>query len=153
MGLALRALGHGQKVVCVQFLKDDTSGEITALKTFPDFTYIHQQPVKKFVFQMTQEEKETLKETYKNVFHSLLNHAKTCDVMLLDELCATLQLALIDEKETLQFLKEMAKTAELVITGRDPLPSLLEMGDYVSCINAEKHPYDKNCHARKGIEF
>ena len=28
MGLALRALGHGRRVVIVQFLKDGTSGEI-----------------------------------------------------------------------------------------------------------------------------
>ena len=31
-GLALRALGHGKKVVVVQFLKDGTSGEIEPLR-------------------------------------------------------------------------------------------------------------------------
>ena len=33
MGLALRALGHGRRVVIVQFLKDGTSGEIAPLRT------------------------------------------------------------------------------------------------------------------------
>ena len=32
MGLALRALGHGQRVSVVQFLKDGTSGEISLLR-------------------------------------------------------------------------------------------------------------------------
>ena len=32
MGLALRALGHGQRVTVVQFLKDGTSGEISLLR-------------------------------------------------------------------------------------------------------------------------
>ena len=32
MGLALRALGHGRRVVIVQFLKDGTSGEIALLR-------------------------------------------------------------------------------------------------------------------------
>ena len=32
MGLALRALGHGRRVVIVQFLKDGTSGEIAPLR-------------------------------------------------------------------------------------------------------------------------
>ena len=32
MGLALRALGHGRRVVIVQFLKDGSSGEIAPLQ-------------------------------------------------------------------------------------------------------------------------
>ena len=32
MGLALRALGHGRRVVVLQFLKDGTSGEIALLR-------------------------------------------------------------------------------------------------------------------------
>lgn len=32
MGLALRALGHGRRVVILQFLKDGSSGEIEMLR-------------------------------------------------------------------------------------------------------------------------
>ena len=34
MGLALRSLGHGRRVLIAQFLKDGRSGELAALRTF-----------------------------------------------------------------------------------------------------------------------
>ena len=43
--------------------------------------------------------------------------------------------------------------AELVITGRDPDPALLERADYVTEMNLIKHPYEKGVLARKGIEY
>jgi cob(I)alamin adenosyltransferase len=35
MGLALRALGHGRRVLIAQFLKDGRSGELRTLKNLP----------------------------------------------------------------------------------------------------------------------
>ena len=38
MGLALRALGHGRRVVILQFLKDGSSGEIEMLRRWQPST-------------------------------------------------------------------------------------------------------------------
>ena len=58
MGLALRSLGHGRRVLIAQFLKDGRSGELTALRTFERATVYPAEPISGFVFAMTAEEKE-----------------------------------------------------------------------------------------------
>ena len=55
MGLALRALGHGQRVSVVQFLKDGTSGEISLLRRCG--ATVRACPNAKFTWQMTDAEK------------------------------------------------------------------------------------------------
>jgi len=42
---------------------------------------------------------------------------------------------------------------ELVLTGRNAPDELIELADYVSDINAVKHPMSSGIQARKGIEF
>ncbi|MBQ2135224.1 MAG: cob(I)yrinic acid a,c-diamide adenosyltransferase, partial [Phascolarctobacterium sp.] len=41
---------------------------------------------------------------------------------------------------------------EVVMTGRNPFPELIELADYVSEVCKRKHPKDKGIMARKGIE-
>ena len=55
MGLALRALGHGRRVVIVQFLKDGTSGEIAPLRTAGATVYAC--PNAKFTWLMDENDK------------------------------------------------------------------------------------------------
>ena len=43
--------------------------------------------------------------------------------------------------------------AELVITGRNPWPYLVEKADYITEMRPIRHPYEKGVPARKGIEF
>ena len=57
MGLALRALGSGKKVVIVQFLKGGKSGEIPLLEQLGAMVY-RGKAGQKFVFQMNDAEKD-----------------------------------------------------------------------------------------------
>ena len=61
MGLALRALGSGKRVVIVQFLKGGNSGEIPLLAQLGAEIY-RGKAGQKFVFQMTPEEKAATRE-------------------------------------------------------------------------------------------
>ena len=54
MGLALRALGHGRRVVILQFLKDGSSGEIEMLRRCGAAVYAC--PNAKFTWLMTDAE-------------------------------------------------------------------------------------------------
>ena len=56
MGLALRALAAGRRVVIVQFLKGAKSGEIDMLSRLGARIY-RGKPGHKFVFQMNEEER------------------------------------------------------------------------------------------------
>ena len=52
-----------------------------------------------------------------------------------------------------RFLKRQTRThTEVVLTGRDPSPALLDLADYVSEIKKIKHPFDRGIAARIGIE-
>jgi cob(I)alamin adenosyltransferase len=70
MGLALRALGSGKRVVIVQFLKGGNSGEIPLLAQLGAEIY-RGKAGQKFVFQMTPEEKAATRELQnQNLRHS-----------------------------------------------------------------------------------
>ena len=42
---------------------------------------------------------------------------------------------------------------EVVLTGRNPSPALMEAADYITEMKKIKHPFDQGCRSRKGIEF
>ena len=52
LGLVMRELGHAQKVLVVQFLKDGKSGEISFLKQQPLVTCLYSPMPKLFYYQM-----------------------------------------------------------------------------------------------------
>ena len=62
MGLALRALGSGKKVVVLQFLKGGQSGEIPLLEQLGAKIY-RGKAGQKFVFQMNEAEKAATRKT------------------------------------------------------------------------------------------
>ncbi|MBD4632405.1 cob(I)yrinic acid a,c-diamide adenosyltransferase, partial [Xanthomonas citri pv. citri] len=74
-------------------------------------------------------------------------------LLVLDELIAAYNHGLVDREQVLAFLKEKPEDLEVVMTGRDPAPELLELADYVSEIQKRKHPFDRGMAARKGIEM
>ena len=51
------------------------------------------------------------------------------------------------------FLKNRPEQLEVVMTGRNPKPELVELADYITNMNAVKHPFEKGVPARKGIEM
>ena len=82
MGMAMRALAARKKVVIVQFLKCQESGEITLLSQLGAQIY-RGKAGHKFVFQMTEEEKaETRKVQEENLLAALQQSA---DLLILDE--------------------------------------------------------------------
>ena len=94
MGLALRALGQGMRVVVVQFLKNGTSGELEPLKKLGAAVYSGQ-PGAKFTFQMNAEEKaQATKENNARLAEAL---QQPCDLLILDEICAARNSGMVDE--------------------------------------------------------
>ena len=123
MGLALRALGHGRRVVIVQFLKDGTSGEIAPLRTAGATVYAC--PNAKFTWLMDEN----------------------------DEACAALKSNILDEallRKAAAFAKD---GREVVVTGRDPAPWLQDAADYSTEMQMHKHPYTQGIAAREGVEY
>lgn len=154
-GLALRMSGTGKKVVIVQLLKNGDSGEITAICRLPNVSYV---PVTKkfgFVFLMSEEEKKEAKAYYTGLLKVAIDTAiqERADLLVVDELIDAYGLDMIDKEEWLEFVKNRPENLEIVMTGRNPAPELLELSDYVSEVKKVKHPFDKGQPARKGIEY
>ena len=155
MGLALRALGQGQRVMVAQFMKNGKSGELAALRQLPGATVVPVEPIQKFVFRMTPEERAAARAQQCAQAESLaaLVAAEAPEVLVLDELALAMQMGLVSEESGWALIEAGLRHGEVVTTGRSAPESLLTRADYVSEVVKRRHPYDRGIQARKGIEF
>ncbi|MEG0692642.1 MAG: cob(I)yrinic acid a,c-diamide adenosyltransferase [Oscillospiraceae bacterium] len=155
MGLALRAIGHGFRVVITQFLKDGDSSELKALGRFENATIISGKDVAGFSFTMNGEQKAMVTKNHNDHLKKAIEICQSgaCDMLVLDELLGAISTGLIDYDLLISFLKNKPPKLEVVITGRNPNEELLDLADYVSDIHKIKHPYDRGIKARGGIEL
>ncbi len=155
MGLALRALGHGRRVLVAQFLKDGRSGELEALRAFPGAHVAKVPPTGKFTFQMTQEEREVARAQQIAAIEALIGlvEEERPQLMIFDELAVTAAIGMVDEKSLWRLIEAGLAHGEVVVTGRSAPESLLARADYISEIVKRRHPYDEGLRARKGIEW
>lgn len=149
MGLALRALGHGRRVVIVQFLKDGTSGEIAPLRTAGAAVYAC--PNAKFTWLMDEADKAAAREASARALGQAL--AEPFDLLVLDEACAALKSGILDEALLRRAVAFAKNGREVVLTGRDPAPWLQDAADYSTEMRAHKHPYADGVAAREGVEY
>ena len=59
----------------------------------------------------------------------------------------------VPEALVTDFLRSKPSGLEVVLTGRNPAPALLELADYITEMRKQRHPFDRGIPARKGIEF
>lgn len=156
VGLGVRACGSGMKVLLVQFLKSRNTGELNSIRKLgPDFTVSRGFNCTKFVWDMSETELTDARKEAAGIFHQVKKVVERgdYDVIILDEILGLLSIGFIPEADVLELIHKKAKGIELILTGRGATEQLMEAADYVSCINAIKHPYEKGVPARKGIEF
>lgn len=154
VGLTVRMAGHGKKILFVQFLKGQPTGELRILEALPNVTVARGKPLIKFTFAMTPEEKKACLENQNALFLQAVTAAKQgeCDLLVLDEIMGAISTGTLDWEPVLEFVTHKPESLELVMTGRNPRPELVELADYVSEIQKVKHPYDQGIGAREGVE-
>ncbi|WWU64001.1 cob(I)yrinic acid a,c-diamide adenosyltransferase [Clostridium baratii] len=156
MGLGIRAAGRSKKVLLTQFLKSNKTGELNSIEKLSEFFHVVKGvPAKKFVWNMNEEEKLEVKKEHTNRFREVTKKAieEEYDLLILDEIIATINRDFVKLTEVIDFLKNKPKGLEVVMTGRNPKEELIELADYVSEIKAIKHPYNKGIKSRVGIEI
>lgn len=154
VGLTVRACGYGLHVLFMQFLKSGASSELKILRELPGIEVLGTKPIKKFSFQMTEEEKAETRAVSQKEVEDMLQMIQNdhYDMVVLDEALGAIEAGLLDGQVIVDFLKNRPEKLEVVLTGRYPTPELEELADYVSRIDKVKHPYDKGIPARAGIE-
>ena len=155
LGLLLRAHGCGMRTVLVQFLKSRNTGEIKALERLGDVTILrHTREFGFFNMESEQNKTEIIDQNNKNLLEAQhLVNAGSCDLLVLDEICAAYSLNALDTTLADSFIKNKPLSLELVLTGRDAPKCFIENADYITELVKQKHPYDNGITARKGIEF
>ena len=150
MGLAVRALGQGKRVVVLQFLKDGTSGELQSLERLGAEVFSGL-PGTRLAFRMTEEEKTESARWSKEMLRHVLGIP--CDMLILDELCAARRYNMVSEVEAKRAVLDRPDTCEVIITGRDPEKWMIDAADYITEMKCVRHPFQKGIAARRGIEF
>lgn len=155
MGLALRMLGYGKQVLIVQFMKHPNSGELKALQQLPG-AHIHQgATMNRFTYQMDEEELQRTKREQTAEVERIIEeiHRIQPALTVLDELAVAIANYLVPREDAFRLIDEALKTGEVVVTGRGASEALMDKADYVSVIQAKKHPFNEGLPARKGIEW
>ena len=152
-GLAIRALGRGLQVCFIQFLKGDElcDGASIFLKNAKNLRFASYGTGKFIVTEPTEADHLEAKKAFMHAKEAILNNKY--DLVILDELTLAVKLSLIKLEDILSLLESKPKNIEVVITGRDPDPKLVEKADLVTEIKKIKHPFDDGLQAREGIEF
>ncbi len=158
MGLISRFLGHGKKVLLVQFMKFPQEqfgqyGEIISFKSNPNFSF------KQFGSKDWVIKTSLTKDAISGAFEALsfLKSAVASsdfDLIVADELLYCLDLGLLKELDVVSVIKSKSPSVELVVTGsHKEHPLIFELGDYVTNFKKVKHPFDAGVLARKSVEF
>lgn len=150
MGLALRALGSGKRVVIVQFLKGGKSGEIPLLEQLGAKIY-RGKAGQKFVFQMNDAEKAATRELQNANLRAA--QQEPADLLILDEAGSAWELDMVDKELLKAVVLERPAEQECVLTAHGAPDWMLETADYSTEMKCHRHPYQKGIAAREGIEY
>lgn len=154
-GLAIRAAGHGKKVLILQFLKSRTKdlGErAIAIKSGIKVIKFKGQTTPLFDPEVKRSD---LKRHIKEAIAVSVKHIKSgaYDLVILDEFNNLFRYKYATAEDIDKILKEQHEGVELVFTGRGAPKELIELADYVTEMRMIKHPSANGIKARKGIEF
>jgi cob(I)alamin adenosyltransferase len=151
LGLALRAIGAGWKVLFAQFLKQGEYNEIKALKKFGGRVTIRQYGSGRFIKgRPSEKEIETARAGLSEIMH-VMEEGKY-DLIVLDEINVAVHFGLIPLKSVISLLERRPQDVELVFTGRWAPKEIAEQADLVTEARMIKHYFSKGIRARKGIE-
>jgi len=152
IGLGIRAIGAGFKVVMIQFMKGRRYSELDALQHIKNFS-VTQFGRDEFVSKEKPEQID-IDLAQKGLLYAIdVIQNGGCDLVILDEINIAADFNLISLKAVIELLENKPESLELVLTGRYASPEIIKHADIVSEILEIKHPYQKGVKSRKGIDW
>jgi len=152
LGLALRSVGHRQKVVIIQFLKwwRNTGEYRIRNRLKPEYEiYMFGRKGWHGLKRLGPEDRAIC---YKGLeFARKIVKEKKPRLLGLDELNLAVHTKMLDIKDVLEFLDDIPKRTNVVITGRHAPKRLMDRADFVNRITVVKMP--KKLKAEPGIQY
>ena len=141
--------------VTEQFMKGQDTSEISVMEKIPLIRVIRNTEDPGWLNLEDEEQKRRFTQLHNASMNQIrqLMAEQLCDVLILDEVTYPYRYDLIDRKALQELVLHRPQQMEIVLTGRDPDPFLLEQADYITEMKCIRHPYNKGIKARKGIEF
>lgn len=152
-GMVMRALGYGQKVGVIQFIKgEQLSGEEIYLREHCPQVDLYQMGTG---FTWNTQDKSgdiaAADATWK-VAQPMLEDA-SYDLVVLDELTYMIGYKYLDETMILKALTSRPESQSVIVTGRGGGAGLKDIMDTVSEVKDIKHAYKAGVKARKGVDY
>lgn len=158
LGLAMRALGRCWKVLIIMFTKGgDDYGELNSFRNLsPEISKnltIVQAGLDRIVYENNKnaDDEAEIKKGWELAKKVIKNDEY--NLVILDEANIAIDLGLIDINEVIEVLKNKPDEMEIVLTGRNADPRIVELAHLVSEIKPVKHYWNTGIAARKGIEY
>ncbi len=161
LGAALQAAEQGYQVLMYQFVKTSKGiayGKAEQVKTvdalgqFTGIKKIETIPTKRFLFMLSEEEKEEVKIQNDQKLDELMEMAKSYDMLVLDEALYAVEMGVLSEEKLVQWMRRKPCHLELVLTGRKPTERIRAMAEFVTEIKKEKDNFETGTASRLGIE-
>jgi len=153
LGMAMRAAGHGMKVLILQFIKGAwIYGELRSLEKMQE---IEIKPLGSG-FTWKKENLEEDRRLAKAGWEETVSEIERgyYDMIVLDELNVVLSYGLLPGEMVVDALANRTTGVHIVVTGRNAPGELIAIADLVTEMKELKHPFrDRGLKAGKGIEF
>ena len=150
LGLAMRAAGHGMKVVFIQFMKGEPGGEHLFVSQHQPFSIV--QLSTGDIFTKSDEQlKAEAQQTLEYAEQEMVGGGY--DLVILDEILVAINRGFITTQQVLDLLDKKPDPVELVLTGRRAPREITQRADLVTEMLMIKHPFVEGVGARRGIEY
>jgi cob(I)alamin adenosyltransferase len=153
LGLALRAIGHGLKVIMIQFMKGvDGTGELISARKLAPLLVIKPMGRTGFINPESPDFEDILLAKKALDYTKEIIDSSACDILILDEINAAVAFNLIPIQDVLDIMESKPSKMELILTGRHAPPQILDRADLITEMKNIKHYFDKGVPDRIGIE-
>jgi len=169
LGLALRSIAHGHRVVIIQFLKHwKETGEYKAAKTLGPLYEIRQfgrpgwiksgkggDEVSVGGFEASlrgpsEEDKVAAREALRYA-ERVLKADHPPELLILDEVCLAAHMGIVDTADVLALLDKLPEETDAILTGRYTPGELIDRADFVNEVREVKAP--SKFVSREGIQY
>lgn len=154
IGLAVRAVGHGLRVLIVQFIKGDwPTGELRALERLaPELRIVPMGKGFTWKHENVDQDRAAAAQAWAACLEAM--SGEEWDVLIMDEINYAIGYGFVDPADVVKAIKDRRPEQHVVLTGRGAHPDIVELADTVTEMRSVKHTFaERRGRAELGIEF